>query len=203
MPVNAAQAWKQFRMDMKGKDSFRGISLSYGWLANQTGHIALGFFTGLLLLLLFNIGLNGIGHGWLSYPAQIWGYLVILLWYILMIPLWLIHWMFGIQINVTIVVFAYWSTIAFWVFIEALNTYVPLSQINNPFGLKWSNLINDVFIDLQFFFVGAALFAITMEYRSVYLFHLALFVIIIIRIGLLWYHKRFLSRYRDFRFNLD
>jgi hypothetical protein len=33
----------QLKQDLIGKDAFRGITLSYAWLANQFGHIGLGF----------------------------------------------------------------------------------------------------------------------------------------------------------------
>ncbi len=33
----------QLRKDLIGKDSYRGITLSYAWLANQLGHYTLGF----------------------------------------------------------------------------------------------------------------------------------------------------------------
>jgi hypothetical protein len=34
---------KQLTRDLIGKDAFRGVTLSYTWLANQFGHIGLGF----------------------------------------------------------------------------------------------------------------------------------------------------------------
>lgn len=34
---------KQLVYDLIGKDSYRGVTLSYAWLANQSGHFALGF----------------------------------------------------------------------------------------------------------------------------------------------------------------
>jgi hypothetical protein len=37
------QIWSTLHADLIGKDSHRGITLTYGWLANQTGHFALGF----------------------------------------------------------------------------------------------------------------------------------------------------------------
>ena len=33
----------QLKADLIGKDSYRGVTLSYTWLANQMGHLALGF----------------------------------------------------------------------------------------------------------------------------------------------------------------
>ena len=34
---------KQLKDDAIGKDAHRGITLTYAWMANQFGHISLGF----------------------------------------------------------------------------------------------------------------------------------------------------------------
>jgi len=39
----------QLRQDLIGKDAFRGVTLSYSWLANQFGHFALGFIPVIIL----------------------------------------------------------------------------------------------------------------------------------------------------------
>jgi hypothetical protein len=56
--------------DLIGKDSHRGITLTYGWLANQIGHYALGFIpTSLLFLNGFSL-LNSmlyVGFFWLAF----------------------------------------------------------------------------------------------------------------------------------------
>lgn len=39
----------QLKKDLIGKDSYRGVTLSYAWLANQFGHIALGFIPTFIL----------------------------------------------------------------------------------------------------------------------------------------------------------
>lgn len=47
---------KELQYDLIGKDSQRGITLSYGWLANQCGHCMLGFIpTHLVYLLLVKV----------------------------------------------------------------------------------------------------------------------------------------------------
>ena len=40
---------QQLNFDLIGKDSYRGITLTYAWLANQLGHIALGFIPTILI----------------------------------------------------------------------------------------------------------------------------------------------------------
>lgn len=33
----------QLKADLIGKDSYRGVTLTYSWLANQFGHFSLGY----------------------------------------------------------------------------------------------------------------------------------------------------------------
>jgi hypothetical protein len=44
---------QQLKFDLIGKDSQRGITLTYGWLANQFGHFALGFIPTQLFYLVY------------------------------------------------------------------------------------------------------------------------------------------------------
>lgn len=46
---------QQLKADLIGKDSHRGITLTYAWLANQFGHISLGFIPSYLLFAFFNL----------------------------------------------------------------------------------------------------------------------------------------------------
>ena len=41
--ITGKDIFKQLRYDLIGKDSYRGVTLTYSWLANQFGHIGLGF----------------------------------------------------------------------------------------------------------------------------------------------------------------
>lgn len=41
--ITLKEIWKTIHSDLIGKDSHRGITLTYGWMANQVGHFALGF----------------------------------------------------------------------------------------------------------------------------------------------------------------
>lgn len=44
---------KQLKADLIGKDSYRGVTLTYAWLANQFGHLALGFIPSFILYRFF------------------------------------------------------------------------------------------------------------------------------------------------------
>lgn len=53
--ISFKRVLQQLKADLIGKDSYRGITLTYAWLANQFGHIALGFIPSFLLFHLFKI----------------------------------------------------------------------------------------------------------------------------------------------------
>lgn len=52
--ITLKDVWKVLHADLIGKDSHRGITLTYGWFANQVGHFALGFVPSYFL----HVGLN-------------------------------------------------------------------------------------------------------------------------------------------------
>jgi hypothetical protein len=49
LKITAKHIRKQLKDDLIGKDSYRGITLTYAWLANQFGHFALGFIPTILV----------------------------------------------------------------------------------------------------------------------------------------------------------
>jgi hypothetical protein len=55
MNNKAKRIWKQFWKDVWGKDANRGVTLSYSWLANQFGHVALGALAALVFYAIFLI----------------------------------------------------------------------------------------------------------------------------------------------------
>lgn len=55
MKITTHNILKQLKADLIGKDSYRGITLTYAWLANQFGHIALGFIPAFLLFYFFKV----------------------------------------------------------------------------------------------------------------------------------------------------
>lgn len=44
----------QLKRDLIGKDSHRGVTLTYAWIANQFGHFALGFIPSFVIFLVLN-----------------------------------------------------------------------------------------------------------------------------------------------------
>jgi len=65
---------KQLVYDLIGKDSYRGVTLSYAWLANQSGHFALGFVPTCFMY-------QWLRHCWaIEYPAKVAAWSIALLW---------------------------------------------------------------------------------------------------------------------------
>jgi len=49
----AKMIFRQILNDLSGKDAYRGVTLTYTWMANQFGHFSLGFFLTLILNYVF------------------------------------------------------------------------------------------------------------------------------------------------------
>ncbi|WPV67782.1 hypothetical protein [Chitinophaga sp. LS1] len=47
--ISLNNVFRQLKADLIGKDSYRGVTLTYTWLANQFGHFSLGFIPTLLI----------------------------------------------------------------------------------------------------------------------------------------------------------
>ena len=66
--ITLKDVWKVLHADLIGKDSHRGITLTYGWFANQVGHFALGFIPSYFLHVCFEFSY---GHS-AFYTALFW-----------------------------------------------------------------------------------------------------------------------------------
>lgn len=53
-PFTTKQVLKQLKADLIGKDSYRGFTLTYSWLANQFGHFGLGFVPTIIVFCLLH-----------------------------------------------------------------------------------------------------------------------------------------------------
>jgi hypothetical protein len=52
--ISVQRILQQLKADLIGKDSYRGVTLTYAWLANQFGHISLGFIPTFLVYYFLN-----------------------------------------------------------------------------------------------------------------------------------------------------
>ena len=60
--IRIVDVLKTLHADLIGKDSHRGITLTYGWMANQVGHFALGFIPTVILVICGYDPLHALGY---------------------------------------------------------------------------------------------------------------------------------------------
>lgn len=74
--ITTKDVLRQLKADLIGKDSYRGVTLTYSWLANQFGHFSLGFIPAILVYNLLRC--------WYTVSvAALWSALVVSLFWIL------------------------------------------------------------------------------------------------------------------------
>ena len=118
---------QQLKYDLIGKDSYRGVTFTYSWLANQFGHFGLGFIPTLLVYTLLN-------NLQILSPAHLWAAIIIsCMWlcfetYNFLGPLLKFRSSKKIKLN-------------------AANSYT--------FSPAWANVTFDTLTDLCFFWLGA------------------------------------------------
>jgi hypothetical protein len=132
----------QLRADLIGKDSQRGVSLTYSWLANQFGHFSLGFIpTSLLYILVVrNVSAEN-GPLWPAWSVAL---------------VWLLFEIYNVLASIL------WKT-------KSGESSEPPQQ--TAFKPAWGNILLDTFTDLCFFglgsFVAAVVFASSATASSV------------------------------------
>lgn len=120
---------QQIKADLIGKDSHRGITLTYAWMANQFGHFSLGFIPAFLLF------------RWLSktyppYTAATWSPFIIAL-----------FWLAFETYNFLGPLLTKRPSRSKFVFIPG--------KEKRKFAPAWANIAFDTFTDLLFFWIGA------------------------------------------------
>jgi hypothetical protein len=127
----------QFKADLIGKDSYRGVTLTYSWLANQFGHISLGFIptTILFFILKKNQDSENAGVNAATYVSIAW---VCFELYNFLGPLLLKK--------------------------KSASKLLYISGSAYQFQPAWWNIAYDTFTDLNFFAFGSFLSAVILVY---------------------------------------
>jgi hypothetical protein len=123
--ISARAIRKQLWEDLVGKDAYRGVSLTYAWLANQFGHFSLGFIPTILIY----ICIIKSGH---TTKNINWPYITIAL-------IWLV-------IELCIFTFS--------IFKKGKIIWFKIYMPRFPFKPVWCNLIFDLITDIGFFWSG-------------------------------------------------
>jgi hypothetical protein len=154
---------RQLKADLIGKDSHRGVTLTYSWLANQFGHFSLGFIP---TLILYRVLLKY----YQPYNASILSAIIISI-------LWLL---FEIYNFLGPLLSKQPSTF------KALS----ISATNYKFEPAWKNIAFDTTTDLLFFWAGAFLSSVFCFYTSEALITLLVLTALIIFPAYYWYRTK-------------
>ncbi|MEJ7694647.1 hypothetical protein [Daejeonella sp.] len=132
--------WKQLKADLIGKDSYRGVSLTYSWLANQLGHFTLGFIPTLLLYKWL------VGHSQINNKAFFAAICISALWTLFELYNFLGPLLFSRRSRSNLI-------------------YIPGPEY--VFKPQWFNIAFDTFTDVCFFSLGAFVSANVIEPGSI------------------------------------
>lgn len=150
--ISIKDVLRQLKADLIGKDSYRGVTLTYSWMANQFGHFSLGFIPTLILYLIFkektSIALTAIdaaviiSTGWLLF--ELYNFLGPLL-------------------------------------LKRISKSKIVSFTGQKYSFKpaWANIAFDTFTDLCFFWLGAFSAGLLLEFSwtTVFILILVFFIL--------------------------
>lgn len=186
-PITWQQIYQQLNKDLIGKDSYRGVTLTYAWLANQFGHFALGFIPTVVL------------HFFLTSRNEV------------------VIWFFSLlHIKIPVIHAEYWSAFLVWgcwVLFETYNFLKPLIA-NRPsrkkalsngkyvFPPAWYNVIFDTLTDLIYFGIGAVAASLICNYQPDMLIALVGLIVIVAYPAYYWYTTKMLLQNAEYPFQL-
>jgi hypothetical protein len=151
--ISRKERWDQVKYDLLGKDSYRGVTFSYSYIANQFGHFSLGFIPTILVFLIFNIYEQSFIKT-KAFPTK------------------------DVYFNIALYVALFWFLVEVYNF-----TYpIYGKKIKYKFKPDFKNVLFDTSIDVLFFAIGAftASVCFNFGYNSSLLAALIILIIIII-----------------------
>ena len=152
---------KQLKADLIGKDSHRGVTLTYAWLANQFGHVSLGFIPTFILY-------RFLSKNWTGGKASLWSA--------------------GI-VSITWLLFEAYNFLGPLLSKRQSHSKVLfLPKSNYKFEPAWKNIAFDTITDLFFFWFGAFLSGLICFYTlPALIVVLLLFTVLLIYPARYWY----------------
>jgi hypothetical protein len=178
--ITARNIFNQIKADAIGKDSHRGVTLTYSWLANQVGHFSLGFIPTILLIPCV------IKYGSFDDNALVSAICVS------------INWLLFELYNFLGPLLAGRNS-------KAKFVYVP-EENKTVFRPAWGNIAFDTFTDLLFFWIGAFTAAIFMnnENKFTLIFLIVLIALVALPARYWFLTKMYLQNtYYPFQFRLS
>jgi hypothetical protein len=161
--IGFRQVLNQLKYDLLGKDSYRGVTLTYSWLANQFGHFSLGYIPTVLIF-------STIKPRLLYDQAISSALLVIIFW-------------------AAFESYNFWGQLLSKRQSVSSRVFIPSKQ-RLIFQPPWGNILFDTLTDLLFFAIGALLAATFLEYSCIALMILCALLLIAIYPCIYWFKTK-------------
>ena len=159
-PITGKDVLAQIKADLIGKDSYRGVTLTYTWLANQFGHISLGFIPTLILFQLLK------RHGSIAESA-FWSPIII---------------------SATWLLFETYNFLG--PLLSKSRSHSKVLFIKGSeyiFQPAWGNVAFDTITDLLFFWFGALMASVLLFHSRVYMLVITAIALLLIYPSSYWY----------------
>ncbi len=167
--ISFRQMLRQLRADLIGKDSHRGVTLTYAWLANQFGHFSLGYIPALIGYYLIR------AYTTWENPEFKSALLVFLGWFLFEI-------------------YNFLGPLLLKSVSTAKALYIP-SERRYIFKPDWKNIGFDTFTDLLFFGLGAFSSSLLLSFSLPTLAILCGIILLLIYPGYTWYRTKTYMQY--------
>lgn len=171
--IPAKAVLKQLKADLIGKDSYRGITLTYAWLANQFGHFSLGFIPTFVLYRAFSYN-----HVFQN-PAR-WAFLFIS-----------INWLLFEAYN-------FLGPLLLKKRTSSKIFYLPKQQY--VFEPAWRNVGYDTITDLGFFWLGGLCAALLCHFNTLFLWTIILLVVLLLKPTRYWFITKMYLQIAEYPF---
>lgn len=158
--ISTKEVLQQLKADLIGKDSYRGVTLTYSWLANQVGHFSLGFIPTLLISvpLTTRTAITNI---------PVWSAVIIS-------GIWLLFELYNFLGPLLLKK-------------KSASKQFLISGKIHSFKAPWVNVAFDTFTDLCFFWLGAFCASLFLGFSSIAVFILVILCLILVYASRYWY----------------
>ncbi|TCD03805.1 ATP-binding protein [Pedobacter psychroterrae] len=171
--INRQAIIAQLKKDLIGKDSYRGVTLTYSWLANQFGHFSLGFIP-TIIIYSFLKSKPGIQHPELWAAFGVWSAWILFETYNFLGPL----------------------------LLKVPTKRTALNKGNYTFSPAWMNVAFDTLTDLIYFGMGAFAASLVCHYHPGMLAALLILLLLVAYPAYYWYTTKMYVQNAEYPFQL-
>jgi len=171
--INRQAVMAQLRADLIGKDSYRGVTLTYSWLANQFGHFSLGFIPTILVYRVLQ-SYPSINSPELWASFGVWGLWILFETYNFLGPL----------------------------LLKVPTKRKALNKGNYTFTPAWTNVAFDTLTDLAYFGIGALSASLICKFHLGMLVGSLALLVLIAYPAYYWYTTKMYLQNADYPFQL-